>query len=189
MSVKRITQSIVLIALIITAFGAVSQAHAWYGCGQYYTVQWGDTVSGIAQLCGVSVYALQSANPGLGYYIYAGQVLTIPGSYTPAPTYGPSAGGTYVVQWGDTLRIIANRYSVSVNDILALNPQIWNPSMIYAGQVITLPAAPAYYTVQYGDTLRIIANRYGTSVWYLQSLNPQIWNPNWIYVGQVIRVR
>ncbi|MCL4530148.1 MAG: LysM peptidoglycan-binding domain-containing protein [Chloroflexi bacterium] len=98
-------------------------------------------------------------------------------------------GRQYVIQWGDTLAKIAARYGTSVSAILAVNPQLANrPSWIYAGEVITLPAAPTYYTVQRGDTLRIIAARYGTTVYGLQSLNPQIWNPNIIYVGQVIRV-
>jgi LysM repeat protein len=60
--------------------------------------------------------------------------------------------------------------------------------LIYAGQVINLPAVPVYYTVQAGDTLRIIANSYGTSVYSLQLLNPTIYDPNLIYRGQVLRV-
>jgi hypothetical protein len=44
-----------------------------------------------------------------------------------------------VVQWGDTLGKIAGRLGVSWRDILAANPQIQNPSLIYAGQVIYLP--------------------------------------------------
>ena len=77
----------------------------------------------------------------------------------------------------------------SVSDILAVNPQIWNASLIYVGQCINLPAAaPVYYTVQYGDTLRIIASIYGTSVYSLQLLNPAIYDPNLIYPGQVIRI-
>jgi LysM repeat protein len=94
-----------------------------------------------------------------------------------------------VVQRGDTIGKIAARLGVSVGDILAVNPQIWNASLIYVGQVISLPAAaPTYYTVQYGDTLRIIANSYGTSVYSLQLLNPTIYDPNLIYPGQVLRV-
>jgi LysM repeat protein len=166
-------------------------AQAWGGCSTYVTVQWGDTLSGIASLCGTTVDAILAANPGIGWWIYAGQVLYIPSgySYTPPVSYVPSYGGTYVVQWGDTLGIIAQRTGFTVNSLLAANPQIWNASWIYAGQVINLPsAAPVYYTVCYGDTLRIIANKYGTSVYSLQMLNPQIYNPNWIYPGQVIRV-
>jgi LysM repeat protein len=101
--------------------------------------------------------------------------------------YAPQAGRTYVVQWGDTLRKIADRTGVSVYDIQAVNPQIWNPNWIFYGQVINLPRSAQYYTVQYGDTLAIIAARFGTSLYSLESLN-QLWNPNLIYPGQVIRV-
>jgi hypothetical protein len=45
-----------------------------------------------------------------------------------------------VVQWGDTLAKIAARFGVRLADLIAVNPQIPNPSMIYAGQVINLPA-------------------------------------------------
>lgn len=186
MPIKRISQLIIVIAILAASFGMTTNAMAWY-CNTYITVQWGDTLSGIAATCGTTVAAIQAANPGLGWWVYAGQVLYIPSGS--APTYYPAMSGTYVVQWGDTLGSIAQRAGVSVNDILAANPSIWNASWIYAGEVINLPAAPAYYTIQSGDTLRIIANRYGTTVYCLQLLNPQIYNANWIYAGEVIRVR
>ncbi len=189
---KRMIQSLLTIALVASAFALPASAQAWSGtCGSTVFVQWGDTLSSIARQCGTTVAAIQAANPGLGWWLYAGQTIYVPGStYTPTyPSYTPpSYGRTYVVRWGDSLGSIARYYGVSVNDILALNPQIWNPSYIYAGQVINIPSTPVWYTVQYGDTLRIIAARYGTSVYSLQLLNPQIGNPNWIYVGQVIRV-
>jgi LysM repeat protein len=156
-----------------------------------YIVARGDTLKMIAIRYGVTMDALANANGIYNYnLIYVGQVLTIPGAYTPPPYTPPTnQGGAYVVQPGDTLRIIANRIGVTVVDILNANPNITNPSLIYVGQVIYLPGAVAsYYTVQRGDTLRIIANLYGTSVYNLELLNPQIWNPNLIYVGMTIRV-
>ena len=74
--------------------------------------------------------------------------------------------------------------------MISANPQLWNPNLIYPGQVINLPGSSTYYytgytnnswgwpstyAVQWGDTLRIIAARYGTSVNNLLALNPQIW--------------
>lgn len=192
MATKRMFQLIVVVALLAASFASTGSALAWGGCASYITVQWGDTLSGLASLCGTTVDAIRAANPGLGWWAYAGQVLYIPtgySSYSPAPVYYPSYGGTYMVQYGDTLGRIAARQGVSLSSILSVNPQIWNPSYIYAGQVINLPAAaPTYYTVRYGDTLRIIANAYGTSVYSLQVLNPGIYNPNLIYPGQVIRI-
>ena len=88
-----------------------------------------------------------------------------------------------MVQYGDTLRKIGDRFGFTVWELLSANPQIWNPNLIYVGQVINLPYRPVYYTVRYGDTLFKIAARFGTTVASLQSLN-NIWNPNWIYAGQ-----
>ncbi len=183
---KRIVILIAILAILVASFGFPRNARAWSSCSSYHTVWWGDTLSGIAVAYGTTMYAVQAANPGLGSWVYAGQVLCIPAAYT--PVYAPSAGGNYVVQRGDSLGAIARRMGVSLNNILALNPQITNASLIYAGQVISLPATPVYYTVCRGDTLRIIASRYGTSVYSLQLLNPQITNANLIYVGQTIRI-
>ena len=187
MAHKSWIRFVLLTAVLLGSFAGAGRAQAGGYCGATYTVQWGDTLGRIAAICGVSLDSLYAANPGLGGYIYAGQVINIYASVPPAPPY-PSYGGTYVVQYGDTLRKIAARIGSTVSDILAVNPQIWNPNLIYAGQVINLPVHPVYYTVQWGDTLFKIATRYGTTVASLQYLN-NIWNPNWIYAGQVLRIR
>jgi LysM repeat protein len=142
MTAKRIFQSLVVVAILATSFASAGSALAWSGCPSQITVQWGDTLSGIAAACGTTVDAIRAANPGLGWWVYAGQVLCIPTGYNaPAPVYYPVQMGanTYVVQWGDTLGDIAVRYGVSLGSILAVNPQIYNASLIYPGQVINLP--------------------------------------------------
>jgi LysM repeat protein len=67
------------------------------GCGTYYTVKFGDTLSGIALKYGVSIYALMQANnifnPNL---IYVGMPLCVPGSvYKPPTTSYPQWKGEY----------------------------------------------------------------------------------------------
>ena len=191
MNKKRMVQSLVLLAVVVSSMGFTGTASAWY-CSSYVTVQWGDTLSGIAAYCGTTVDAIRAANPGLGWWVYAGQVIYIPGGTTYSYDYNynySSYGGNYVVQWGDTLAKIAAAHGVTVNDLLAANPNIWSASVIYAGQVIYVPAAAAYHTVSYGETMRSIAAWYGTTVYSLQLLNPNIYDINYIYPGQVIRVR
>jgi LysM repeat protein len=64
-------------------------------CGIYYTVQWGDTLSGIAARYRVSVYAIMQANniPNPNY-IYAGMILYIPCA-GPKPSQPPPASCAY----------------------------------------------------------------------------------------------
>ena len=141
--VKRILQLMLVLVVLVASFATTTSAAAWSGCASYITVQWGDTLSGIAQRCGATVRAIQAANPGLGWWVYAGQRLYIPTGYSD-PVYNPPSGSKYVVQRGDTLGKIAARIGVSWRDILAVNPQIYNPSLIYVGQVIHLPAGTGY---------------------------------------------
>ena len=136
MKTKRILQWFVVVAILVSSFTSTGSALAWYNCASYITVQWGDTLSGLAAYCGTTVSAIRAANPGLGWWVYAGQVLYIPTGYGYS-----SAGGTYTVRKGDTLGKIAAGNGVSLSALLAANPQIWNASLIYAGQVITIPAA------------------------------------------------
>ena len=107
-----------------------------------YTVQPGDTMFLIAQRFGVSVDALSAANPHIPdpNVLFPGDVLCVPGA-APPPTCPPGSSA-YTVQPGDTLFLIAQRFNTTVDAILALNPQITNPNLIFPGQVICVPSAP-----------------------------------------------
>jgi LysM repeat protein len=138
MQVKKFVQLIVIAMLLITSFAWTGNVLAWSQCSTYITVQWGDTLSGIAKLCDTTVNAIRAANPGLGWWLYAGQTLYIPSGDTPGNP--PASGGTYVVKSGDTLGKIAAKSGTSLSALLAVNPKIYNASLIYTGQVINLPA-------------------------------------------------
>jgi LysM repeat protein len=109
-----------------------------------------------------------------------------------------SCGGTYTVQWGDTLSQIAVRCGTTVSALYAANP--WLGYYLYAGSVLAIPdggysysgtSGSSYggtYVVQSGDTFAKIASRYGVSVNSLWAANSHIWNINYIYPGQVINV-
>jgi len=138
MNVRKFAQIITIAILLITSIASIGGASAWSQCPAYITVQWGDTLSGIAIKCDTTVDAIRAANPSLGWWLYTGQVIYIPGGHTPPSQ--PTTYSTYTVQWGDTLSKIATRSGTTVNSLLAVNPQIYNPSLIYAGQVINLPS-------------------------------------------------
>ena len=94
---------------------------------QTYTVQSGDTLSGIAAKFGTTYQSLASIN-GIAdpNTIYVGQVLKIDGNANNEATYHTVASGEY-------LELIANKYGVTVSQICSLN-NISNPDVIYVGQ-------------------------------------------------------
>jgi uncharacterized YkwD family protein/spore coat assembly protein SafA len=49
------------------------------------------------------------------------------------------AQSTYTVQRGDSIWKIAVKHQVGMSEIIAANPQIKNPSLIYPGQKLTIP--------------------------------------------------
>lgn len=51
-------------------------------------------------------------------------------------------GFIYTVVPGDTMFFIAQRFGVSLNALIAANPQIPNPNLIFPGQQICVPVSP-----------------------------------------------
>jgi LysM repeat protein len=107
---------------------------------------------------------------------------------------GQDTGSTvHIVQWGESLTVIASSYGVSAASIAQANG-LSNPNFIYAGQRLVIPtgaaaasASSTTYVVEPGDTLNLIAARFGTTAAQLAASNG-LWNPNFIYVGQVLTV-
>ena len=97
------------------------------GPGERYEVQAGDTLSEIAEACGVSTSELAAAN-GLfePYDVNAGQMLTFP---------RPS---THTVRRGENLYRIGLRYNLSWVDLASHNG-IGAPYAVEVGQVLQLP--------------------------------------------------
>jgi LysM repeat protein len=113
-----------------------------------YTVQSGDNLFRIAVNHGVTLDELRAANPAIiGDIIQPGQVLTIPDcdvedadiEPTPEPQLTVVGGGrTHVVQSGETLLAIANRYGVTVQDIVDAN-NLTDPNQLSVGQELIIP--------------------------------------------------
>ena len=101
----------------------------------------------------------------------------------------------YVIQPGDTLSIIANRFGLTVEDILRANPRLERQASIFPGQIIHIPRQgvipvpmESLYIVQPGDNLSRIEVRFNIPVGALLQANPQIINPDLIYSGQIIAI-
>ncbi|MBL1079821.1 LysM peptidoglycan-binding domain-containing protein [Nocardia sp. 2] len=150
-----------------------------------YIIGSGDTLSAIASRLGTGLAALVAANPQMSNpnIVHRGQIVVIPGK-----TAGAGAG--YVVQAGDTVSAIASRFGVGTAALVAVNPQLTDPNLIFAGQIVSIPGPNgrfgSRYVVQSGDTLNAIASRFGLGTAALAAANPQISNPNVIHRGQIL---
>jgi lysozyme len=161
-----------------------------------YTVQKGDTLSGIAAKLNYpgGWQALAAANgitnPNV---IFPGQVLKVYGGSAGSVSQPVNNGKTYIVVGGDTLSGIGAKTGVAWRSIADLNG-IKEPYIIYPGQVLKLgasapkpAAAPATYTVVSGDYLVRIAEKTGRNWKAIADVNG-IKAPYTIYPGQVLRL-
>ena len=112
--------------------------------GGGYTVQPGDTLSGIAASSGLSLASLAAAN-GLdpNGVLVAGTTLSLSGTPSSSSGTAPAVQGAYTVRPGDTLSGLAAGAGVSVADMAAMNGLDPN-GILVAGTPIKLPSgAPA----------------------------------------------
>ena len=104
-----------------------------------YTVTQSDTMSGIAQKFGVPVNQLMTYNNlTSNSFLFPGMVIIIP-PVTPVPPIGqlPPINRIYIVRRGDTIWSIANRFGVSVQNIMFMNNFTF--PIVFPGQRLIIP--------------------------------------------------
>jgi LysM repeat protein len=102
-----------------------------------HVVEPGETLSEIALAYGVPLNVLAEQNHIVNIdIIYAGESLTVPGQ---APPAGPPARGTHTIQPGESLTSIATMQRTTVQQLIAANPDIVNPNLIFVGESLNLP--------------------------------------------------
>lgn len=133
-----------------------------------YTVKRGDTLYSIARQYNISVDELKNLNGLTSNILTIGQTLRVPSFEVPEIPDTEE----YIVQSGDTLYSIANRFNISVNDLISYNNL---PTTILSiNQVLRIPRigpSNILYTVKRGDTLYSIASSYGTTIDAIKQLN------------------
>ena len=97
-----------------------------------YVVQNGDSLYSISRMYGISVDDIKNANNLTSNILTIGQVLTIPTDEVSSNT-----SNLYVVQKGDSLWSIANRFGVSINQIRMINNL--NSDILNIGQTLIIP--------------------------------------------------
>lgn len=160
-----------------------------------YVVQKGDSLWSIASANNTTVDEIANLNDLDTNTIYVGQVLQIPNSGDLVDQ--PSGDTVYVVQRGDSLWSIAQRYGVSVNALR--NKNNLTSDVLSVGQTLVIPADPestgeddfvsdseTTYVVKVGDSLYSVANSYGISVDELKRANGIMGDI--ITVGQILTI-
>jgi LysM repeat protein len=124
----------------------------------------------------------------------------MPATPTPTVAAAPTRTRSHTVAKGENLTVIARRYRVTLNALVAANPGM-SPRRLMPGAKLTVPAAevsedatpPAeradvqVHTVKSGDNFSTIARSYDVSVNALIEANPAV-NPRRLQIGQRVRI-
>ena len=130
-------QKLVAATVIVTTVGVgLSQI----ADADTYTVKKGDTLWDIAVNNGTTVDQLMQDNNLTSSLIFPGDKLTY--NTTVAQVAQAKEQGYYTVVLGDTLGKVADRFGVSVDELVKLN-NLSNPNLIYVGTVLKVDAGAA----------------------------------------------
>lgn len=155
-----------------------------------HTVKAGETLFSISQQLNVSVDEIVRLNPSAKEGIQSGQTLIVPPSRTNnaqanAQTNAPKSGSimkTHRVQKEETLYGICQKYGVSREDVLRINP---GAESLKVGQVLTIPADSKpeevakvkirqMHIAKKKETMASIGEQYGLTEEELRRANPAI---------------
>ena len=150
---------------------------------EIYTVKKGDSLWKIANKYNTTVEKLKSVNNLKTNTLSVGQKLVIP-----SISVSQEVSDTYIVQKGDSLWSIANKFNMTVSELKNLNNLTNN--LLSIGQVLKIKDSSnngkTTYTVQKGDSLWVIANKYGITTEELKSYNNL--TSNLLSIGQVLKI-
>ncbi|MEX1300271.1 MAG: LysM peptidoglycan-binding domain-containing protein [Desulfotignum sp.] len=169
--------------LFLAKLDNIKAAHSTPQLVAYHKIRRGETLSSIATRYGTSVNAIARANNiSRTHRIIAGNVIKVPSSGAASQGSNPSAAVPkkqspvrYTVQKGDSLWVIARKFSTTTKEVMAANHL--SNATLHVGQVLTITpskkslTAPVYYHVKSGDSPFLIAKKYNMSLDRLLALN------------------
>ena len=164
----------------------------------YYKVKSKETIYGIAHKLHLSQDEIVKYNPTAATGVKDKQLLFFPvADFNKQPVSEPqqstampeSKDFTHTVQPGETLFGLSKTYGISIDEIIAQNPEI-DGGKLKSGMVlhISQPTSGSIFVkIEPGNTLFSTAKRYNTTVEQIMSENPGI-SPSNFKAGEVIRV-
>jgi membrane-bound lytic murein transglycosylase D len=165
----------------------------------HHKIRKGETLSSIATRYGTTVNAIAQANNiSRTHRIIAGSVIKVPNTGTDSQNNQNNAAASrkktpvrYEVQKGDSLWVIARKFSTTTKEIMGTNNL--SSATLHVGQTLTITHAqtstnrPSYYHVKSGDSPFLIAKKHNMSLNRLLALN-QLSKTCKIFPGQKLIV-
>lgn len=104
----------------------------------------------------------------------------------------------HIVKKGESLYLIGQKYNVTLEEILKLNPGITNPDAIEIGMKVKIPSSHPgsgggmdimhQHVVKQGDTLWKLSKSWGVPLADMIKANPQLKNPNVLLTGEIVNI-
>ncbi|WP_025678436.1 LysM peptidoglycan-binding domain-containing protein [Paenibacillus polymyxa] len=104
----------------------------------------------------------------------------------------------HIVKKGDTLYLLAQKYNVTLEKVIAANPQLADPNQLSIGEKIKIPTDPVtmetqpstvyQHKVKQGDTLWKLSKAWNVPLKLIIDANSQLKNPNALLVGETVNI-
>ncbi len=169
-SKQRLFSILAVMVILVSLLLSVTPALAKNDGTAEYAVKRGETLTSIAKKFGLTVEKILLVNPDIKdpNKLRTGQVIILPAGRSEGAVVVPEAriyvwqrernGGRveldehlYLVRSGNTLTGIAKSYGLTLEKLLAANPQIDDPNKLFRGELIRIPngraeKVPTFYT-------------------------------------------
>ncbi|NQV77560.1 MAG: LysM peptidoglycan-binding domain-containing protein [Lutibacter sp.] len=162
-----------------------------------YTVKQGETIKSIAKEYNLSRRDLQSLNPGIDRKLSPNTIIIVPNKNLGIADVEiiKDDNELYIVQPKETLFGISKKFGISIDELIAANPELENGVKIGMKLIILEPSTTlenalinyVFHTVIKDDTIYNLIKRYKISEESLLSLNPTL--TEGLKLGMLLKIK